>query len=71
MSHNSNTELLERAAELIDELSSHPAGLDKRLATAVEANDLDELRYQVAVCESVLAQEAFHEFNILDGRDEY
>lgn len=71
MSNQENTNLYERAQELIDELTSHPAGLDERLTKAVESNDLDELRYQIAVCESFLSQEAFHEFNVLDARDEY
>jgi hypothetical protein len=57
--HQTNTNLLERAAELIDELASHPAGADKALIRAIDSNDLDQVRYQVQKIEGDLAREYF------------
>lgn len=59
MSNQINTELLERAAELIDELTSHPSGYDKILEDCIDRNDLDALQHHVAVIEGELAQEYF------------
>lgn len=64
MSTYQNTHLLERAAELIDELASHPAGYDKMLITAVESNNLDEVYRLVVKIEGDMAQEMFHNWDI-------
>lgn len=71
MSNHTNTKLLERAAELIDELQSHPAGLDKAIKLALDQNDLEELTYAVLRAEAELSQEYFYNNNVLDARDEY
>lgn len=70
MSLDSNTSLLERAADLIDELTSHPAGIDKGLIQAVASGDMERVRYWVGKAEGVLAQEHFYESNQIDGSDE-
>lgn len=67
MSTDSNTRLLERAADLLDDLTSHPSGLDTQLEKAIESNDLDEIYRVVCICEGVLAQEHF----IRELGDEY
>lgn len=68
MSHQINTNLLERAAELIDQLTGHPSGLDKALVVAVEANDLNEVHRQVFKLEAELAQEHFHNYDLLEAQ---
>jgi len=64
MSDNDNTNLLERAAELLDELDSHPSGLQKHLEQAVEGNDLDSIRYWVERLEGHVAREHFHGYEV-------
>jgi hypothetical protein len=64
VSQQTNTKLLERAAELIDELTSHPSGLDETLIQAVGANDLNEVRRIVVLVEGELAQEHFRNWEI-------
>lgn len=58
--HQTNTILLERAAELIDELASHPSGADRALIQAIDANDLEKVRHQVNKLEAELACEHFY-----------
>ena len=72
MSHESNTQLLERTASLIDEtqgMSYIPAKLEQ----LVKDNDLDELRRFVNEVESSLqanlAIEHFHNNDILGERE--
>lgn len=67
MSLDSNTQLLERAADLVDELTSHPAGIDKGLIQAVESGDMERIKYWVSKAEGVIAQEHFYETNQIDG----
>lgn len=62
MSHQVNTELYERASELIDQTLSHPAGIDKAIIDALANEDLDALVVAVQRAEAVLAQEHFAEF---------
>jgi hypothetical protein len=59
MSKQENTNLLERAAQLIDECASHPAGLDDNLIAAVDSGDMERIAYWVSVAEGTLAQEHF------------
>lgn len=61
MSNEVNSNLFERAADLLDDFTNHPSGLDKQLEKAVESNDLDEIHRIVTICEGLLAQEHFHE----------
>lgn len=62
--HQTNIKLLERAAELIDEITGHPSGADRALIAAVDSNDLDEVRYQVRRIEGELAQEHFRDYDL-------
>lgn len=64
MSSNTNVRLLERAADLIDELQSHPSGLQKQLERAVESNDLDSIHFWVSTLEARLSQEHFKNWDI-------
>lgn len=64
MSSSENERLLERAAELIDELESHPSGLQKQLEAAVESNDLERIHFWVNSLEAHLSQEHFGNWNI-------
>ena len=68
MSHNSNTILLERAAELIDETAGM-SWISKSLQAAMDRNDLDELRGLVNKIESELAVEHFHAVDGLPERE--
>jgi hypothetical protein len=54
MSLENNTELYERAYELVEELTSHPSNIDKRLLQLIEDGDLEELEYVMAVAENVV-----------------
>lgn len=51
--------LFERAAKLIDELENHPAGSDKEIIAALDAQELEELERIVNKYEGMLAQEYF------------
>lgn len=62
--HQINTNLFERAAELIDELQSHPSGADKQIIAALDANDLQEIYRLVNKYEAFLAQEHFKNWDI-------
>lgn len=64
MSNITNSNLLERAYELLEEITSHPSGLDKALTKAVRAGNLDEIYYLVTKIESELAQKHFYNNNI-------
>jgi hypothetical protein len=65
MSNQVNTNLIERANELLEELSSHPAGLDKAIQAALDRGDLEELHYAVGRADAALAQEHFYNNDIL------
>ncbi len=69
MSLARNTELLERAQDLLEEVDSHPAHLDDALDAAIKSGDLEQVRYWVGVVEGTLAQENFNE-ELVDGTDE-
>jgi hypothetical protein len=62
--NQTNTILLERAAELIDELMSHPSKSDEQLIEAINANDLDEVRRLVTKLEAELSEEHFRNYNL-------
>lgn len=64
MSQVINTTLLERAADLIDELTSHPSGADDALVKAIEANDLQEVQRLVTKIEAELSREHFHNYDL-------
>ena len=61
MSQDINTRLLERAADLLDDFTNHPSGLDKQLEKAIESNDLDEIHRVVSIMEGIQSQEHFAE----------
>lgn len=62
--HQTNTNILERAASLIDELESHPSGADDQLIQALDNNDLQEIYRLVVKLEGELAQEHFRNWDI-------
>jgi len=59
MSNETNTKLLERANELLEEVDSHPAHLDDILAGAIQSGDMEQIQYWVNVVEGTLAQEYY------------
>jgi hypothetical protein len=65
MSNEINEVLFERAAYCIDQLESHPAGLDKSIIEALDSGDLERLVYAVGRAEACLAQEEFEAADIL------
>ncbi len=69
MSTQSNTTLMERAGELLEELDSHPSGIHRSIEAAMKSGDLESLQFQVTKGEGILAQHHFYESNILE-RDE-
>lgn len=60
MSNEENTKLLQRAADLLDEIYSHPSGYDKILEEAVESQDLSKIKHTVSWIEGELARQHFH-----------
>jgi hypothetical protein len=60
MSNKTNDELVERANELIEEITNHPSGYDKVLQNALNSGDLDKLFFTVSVVEGELAKENFY-----------
>ena len=71
MSQEVNDTLLERAYELAEELTSHPAGIDKGILAAIHSNDLNKVQYWITVGEGALAQQHFYESEILGAGDVY
>lgn len=65
MSNDNNTILLERAAELIDELTSHPSGADKLIIQAIDSNNLEEVQRLVTKFEGELSQEHFMNHDLI------
>ncbi len=62
--HQTKSNLFERAAELIDNLTSHPSGADNQIIAALDANDLQEINRLVCKYEAVLAQEHFEGYQV-------
>lgn len=71
MSNSINEALLLRANDLAEELVSDPAGRDDRILELIESNDLDNLLAFVQKVEAELAQEYFHNNNIIEATDVY
>ena len=65
MSHAVNDTILERANDLLEEISGHPSKFDKLLEQAIEHNDLDEVYRLVTIIEGELAQEHFYNAGII------
>lgn len=65
MSNPINTNLIERANELIEEITSHPSGYDRRLQELIVSNDLEALYNLVIKIEGLLAQEHFRNYEIV------
>lgn len=59
MSQTNNNHLIERANELLEEITNHPSGYDTLLVKAVESGDLDEVRRVVTLVEGELSHEHF------------
>lgn len=64
MSHDVNQRLFERAAELLDEIQSHPSGFDRLIQSALDSNDLESLRYWVNRVEGELSITHFANYEI-------
>lgn len=60
MSNQSNTELLERANELLEDITNHPSGYDKLLQKAIDDNDLVGIRYLTTFIEGELSKDHFY-----------
>lgn len=60
MSQESNTQLIERAKELLETIDSHPSGYDTLLAAAIEKNDLDDVFQFVTAIEAELSRQHFY-----------
>jgi phage terminase Nu1 subunit (DNA packaging protein) len=69
MSNLTNEILIEQAYELADELTGHPSGADKRIYELIDKNDLDNLREFITKISRELAQEHFHNNDILGSYD--
>jgi hypothetical protein len=65
MSNQVNQELLERAIELLEEITNHPSRLDVALSIALEENDLEEVSRLVSLIEGELARDEFYHRNVL------
>lgn len=71
MSQEQNTILIERGYELAEELTSHPAGVDRGMLAALHSGDMDKIQYWITVCEGTLSQQHFYESEILGANDVY
>lgn len=65
MSNITNDKLLDRASELLEEISDHPSGYDVLLSKAIESGDLDEVHRVVSYVEGQLAQDHFHQYDLV------
>ena len=66
MSNSTNTALYERAQEAMEELTSHPSGIDKAIQKAIDSHDLEELALLVGRAEGILSEEHFHSMGAFD-----
>lgn len=64
MSNQINTTLIERAHEVIEELTSHPSGIDNRIQALIDIGDLNNLQAAVADGEAILAEEFFKSYDV-------
>lgn len=71
MSNSENDRLLDKAAELLEEISNHPSGFDKKLSEAILSGDLEEVHYWVHKINGELSQEHFHNWDLLGVENEY
>lgn len=71
MSNQSNDNLIERATDLLEEIDSHPSGLDTALDEALKKGDLDEIHRLVTYIEAELARDHFHRNNYIGQNDIY
>lgn len=71
MSNVSNQLILERAYELVEELTSDPAGRDDMLMQLVREGDMDTLLAHVQKVEAQVAQEHFYNSGIVEQTDVY
>lgn len=71
MSDLENQQLLDRAWAVLEETSSHPSGIDELLREELNKHlpDLDVVRYLTHKLEATLAQEHFHEHDIIHDED--
>lgn len=60
MSNKINDALYDRASYCLDQLESHPAGLDDAIIKALSDNDMEALHHAVVSAEACLAQEEFY-----------
>lgn len=65
MSNLNNDNLLDRASDLLEELSGHPSHLDTALSQAITNGDLEEVKYLVNKLEALLAQEHFKNYEVV------
>jgi len=65
MSTEENTNLLQRAADLLDEIQSHPSGYDRALQAALESNDLEETRYWVTIIEAEMSTDDIRNYDLV------
>lgn len=65
MSDSTNTKLLERAHEAMEQLTSHPAGLDQSIQQAIDHDDLSEVERLVTLAEGIMSQEDFEANDVL------
>lgn len=65
MSNEVNEKLLERARELVEETTGHPAKCDQMLVNAMDAGDLVEVQRLVGVIEGELAVAHFNDAEII------
>lgn len=68
MSVDENVRLLERAADLLDEIDGHPSRYDKLLERALIDGDMDAIRHCVSIIEGELSRDHFSGYDILVGR---
>jgi len=65
MSNSINTKLFDRAHECMEDLTSHPSGIDRSIQAAYDSGDLQELERLVNIAEGILSQAEFEENDII------
>lgn len=71
MSDTNNDQLLDKATDLLEDITDHPSGYDKLLSQAIKRNDMEELQTLVTKINGYLAQNYFYKSNILEREDEF
>lgn len=64
MSDENNTNIMERAYDMLEEFTNHPAHYDTLLLEAIRKNDLEEIQHLTVMMEGYLSMQHFQNYDL-------